>query len=343
MRRHEIDSCHIILPIHSCLFFHRAIPGEEIEDQLEILTENAEEEIEDVSWIEQMRSFRIHPLNLNSASEEELMQLRILTPIQVKNLLRYRALLGDLVHVNELQAVPGWEPSLIRKLIPCITVEAIQFTSAKMIERFRKGESLFLIRASQIMDRSETDKDPASSKYLGGPQKMLLRFQYKYGKLLQYGLLAEKDAGEPWMIRNGFDFMSLHFFARDLGLIRKLALGDFQVNLGQGLIQWQGISTRKSANVLMIKRQDEVIKPYRSAGEINFHRGLAITLGKRYWEWTVFASIRKLSANLISDSTYGEAISSFSNSGYHRSAAELEDQEQCNTILYRRKTFLFNC
>ena len=118
------------------------------------------------------------------------------------------------------------------------------------------------------------DHGSGSAKYLGSPQNLLLKFQYNYGRLLQFGWLAEKDAGEQWMFAKGLDFFSFHFFARDLGPIKKLALGDFQVNMGQGLIQWQGMSIKKSANVLFVKKQEEVIRPYRSAGEINFHRGL---------------------------------------------------------------------
>jgi len=306
------------------LVFPQEIPDEEIGDQLEIIAENAEAEIEDDSWMEQLRALRIRKLNINVASEDELEQLLILSPIQISNLLRYRSLLGNLVHLNELQAVPGWNATVIRKLIPYITVEEYEFSSTKFLKRFRNGEKLFLVRASQVFERS--DPGSGSLKYLGSPQKMLLKFQYNYGRLLQFGCLAEKDAGEQWMLAKGLDFNSFHLYTRDLGPIKRLALGDFLVNMGQGLIQWQGMSMKKSANVLLVKKQEEVIKPYRSAGEINFHRGLGFSLGKRNWEWTAFPSIRKLSANLFMDSLGGASITSFSNSGYHRTLGELGDR-----------------
>lgn len=43
----------------------------------------------------------------------------------------------------------------------------------------------------------------------------------------------------------GFDFYSVHLFARRLGIIQSLAIGDFTVNLGQGLIQWQSLAFKK--------------------------------------------------------------------------------------------------
>ena len=67
----------------------------------------------------------------------------------------------------------------------------------------------------------------------------------------------------------------MYLFARKLGAVKALALGDFAVNLGQGLIHWQSQAFRKSASVLNAKRQGDLIKPYQSVGEYNFLRGIA--------------------------------------------------------------------
>ncbi len=127
--------------------------------------------------------------------------------------------------------------------------------------------------------------------------------------------------------KRGFDFYSFHFFARKTGKIEALALGDFTVNLGQGLIQWQNLAFKKSVDVIGIKRQSAVLRPYNSAGEINFHRGAGITLKINKIETTVFASIRKLSANFVADTISKEDyVSSFLTSGYHRTASEIADR-----------------
>jgi hypothetical protein len=112
-----------------------------------------------------------------------------------------------------------------------------------------------------------------------------------------------------------------------------LAIGDFTVGFGQGLIQWQGMAFKKSASVLMIKRQGPALQPYNSAGEYNFHRGVGITIQKQRVQCTVFGSVRKLSANLVTDSagTGDQDISSILTMGYHRTVAELNDRHnvQC--------------
>src|SRR6185503_7473909 len=101
-------------------------------------------------------------------------------------------------------------------------------------------------------------------------------YRYSYKNLLQYGLVGDKDAGEQFLKgaqHSGFDFYSFHLFARNVGVIQSLAIGDFTVNMGQGLIHWQGLAFKKSAATMSIKRQSAVLRPYNSAGEFYFHRG----------------------------------------------------------------------
>src|SRR6202042_3274314 len=112
-------------------------------------------------------------------------------------------------------------------------------------ERWQGGDASFLIRAGQVLEKSkgyEKPSAPGAAYYEGSPQNLFIRYNYNYKQLLLYGFTGEKDAGEPFFRgaqRYGFDFYSFHFFLRQTGLIRALAIGDFTVNMGQGLIQWQ--------------------------------------------------------------------------------------------------------
>ena len=75
------------------------------------------------------------------------------------------------------------------------------------------------------------------------------------------------------------------------------------MNMGQGLILWQGLSFNKSSEVMGIKNQSTVLRPYSSAAEYYFNRGIGLTIRKGKIESTVFGSMRKLDGN---------------SSGYHR-------------------------
>ena len=155
---------------------------------------------------------------------------------------------------------------------------------------------------------------------------------------MQYGFTAEKDAGEQFFRgaqKNGFDFYSAHFFVRNLGIIKSLAIGDFSVNLGQGLTQWQSLAFNKGAEIINTKRQSDVLRPYNSAGEIDFNRGVGITLQKKNWETTGFVSYRKLDAGFNVDTlNFDDYVSSLQTSGYHRTANEIGEKEVQGQLSY---------
>lgn len=301
----------------------------QVQQQLENLVDASEQETEDDTYLQQMERFSKHPLNINEADEEELNLLGLMSIAQIANFIRYRQMLGKLVSVYELQAVPGWDPVLIRKLFPFITITGSASVTTMLVNRFRGGSHTLLLRASRVIEPQRGfDAGGTGTRYNGSPLRIFARYKYLYKNLLQFGWTGDKDAGEQFFRgkqRLGFDFNSVHLFARKIGVIDALALGDFTVNLGQGLIQWQSLAFGKSGETIAVKRQSPVLKPYNAAGEYNFYRGVGITIRKRSVEYTLFASIRKLSANKDEDSA-GAFVSSIITSGYHRTNAELADK-----------------
>ena len=176
------------------------------EQQLENITENNEDiETEDDAYLQEMVQFIKNPIELNYADAAALNQLRMLTPMQVHNFILYRNLVGKLVNLYELQAVPGWDIGTIQKLRPYINV-SIQVSAAGTVKRrLKNGEHSILLRASQVPERSKgylLDSSIATNFYPGSPQKYLFRYKYAYRNLLQYGIVAEKDAGEQFFKGN---------------------------------------------------------------------------------------------------------------------------------------------
>jgi hypothetical protein len=306
-----------------------------VEQQLENITENSEDqETEDDSYLQQLNLLQRNPVNLNNADEIFLKELRMLTPMQVQNFLAYRSLLGNLISIYELQAIPGWDLATIQKIRPFVTVSNAPGLLDDIFERLRNGDHSILARVTQTLEKSKgylLDSGSTTNYYPGSPQRIFLRYKYSYKNLLQYGFVGEKDAGEQFFKgtqKNGFDFYSAHFFVRNAGIVKSLALGDFTVNMGQGLTQWMSLAFKKGPDIMAVKRQSAVLRPYNSSGEIFFHRGAGITIGKDKWQATVFGSIRKVDANFNADTTNGqdEFISSLQTSGLHRTKNEVEDK-----------------
>lgn len=311
-------------------------PPQIIEQQLESLAASGDGDDvvnEDDSYMQGLVHFIKDPVNLNYADEGLLQELKLLSPIQIYNLILYRNLMGNFINIYELQAIPDWDINLIRRIRPYVIVNSKIDVFNSLGSRLKNGENTLLVRGSQVVEKSKgylNVSDSVNNFYAGSPQKLLVRYKYIFKNLLQYGITAEKDAGEQFFKgtqKNGFDFYSAHFFVRDLGIIKSLAIGDFTVSLGQGLTQWQSLAFKKGSDVINIKRQSDILKPYNSAAEIAFNRGVGITLKKNKWEATGYVSYRKLDANFIADTLSSEDfVSSLLTSGYHRTASEMADK-----------------
>jgi hypothetical protein len=302
----------LFLVIYMCVIESSA---QEPAEQLEHLAGD-EQPIEDDSYSMQWEHYRKHPLQLNSADADQLKDLNLLNDLQIENFVWYRKFFGKLTSIYELQAIPSWDVATIRRLVSFVSVDDNDPLAMQLAKRFRKGDHSLLFRVSQSFEEK-------NSSYEGSPQRLLLRYRYNYKNVLQYGCTGEKDAGER--ITRGFDFYSAHFFVSRIGCIQSLALGDFTVNMGQGLMQWQGLAFKKSAEVLAIKRQSPLLRPHTSAGEIYFHRGAGIVIKKGRMTAGGFISFRKIDANIISDSA-GRHVSSLLSSGYHRTQSEIADR-----------------
>jgi len=319
------------------------IIGQEIppntEQQLENLTDADQTETEDDSYVVQLQYFKKHPLNLNDASANDLKELFFLTDLQIENLLSYRRLLGKFISIYELQAIPAWDLSIIKKILQFVTINNSLSTVEDLRKRLAAGDHGLLLRFSEVLERSKGfEATTPGTKYLGSRQRLFFRYRYQDKNLLQYGVVGEKDAGEQFFSgkqKYGFDFYSFHLFATKLGRIKALALGDFTVNMGQGLIQWQSIAFSKSAEVVAIKRQLSILRPHSSSGEFYFNRGAGATIQLGKLEATGFLSFRKLSANLVADTLRNvDLISSFLNSGYYRTESEVKDKNNVQQISY---------
>ena len=94
-----------------------AEPPPMVEQQLENLTQASDDATtEDDSYLQELVQYIKDPVNLNYADEGQLQELKMLSPIQISNLILYRKLLGNFISIYELQAVPDWDINLIKSL-----------------------------------------------------------------------------------------------------------------------------------------------------------------------------------------------------------------------------------
>ena len=154
---------------------------------------------DDDSWMQVLSHYREHAIDLNKADAEELKQLMLLNDLQIENLISYRRLLGALTSIYELQAVPGLDIPVIKKLLPYIRIGSDNSSTDEIKARLAKGTHSFLLRVSQHLEPASgfLEKNGERS-YQGSAQHLLFRYKYAYKNLLQYGIVGDKDAGESF-------------------------------------------------------------------------------------------------------------------------------------------------
>lgn len=299
----------------------QTIPEQTAADEMQLEhyvahTDNVPED--DHHW-QQLQVYTRHKINLNTAGIAVLRSLQLLSPLQLEQFIRYRRQMGKLLSVYELQAIPGFDAQLISKLLPYVRAGNELEPDYSWKDYIKKGENTLLWRYGRQIEKSRGYLHTATTTphYMGSPDKLLLRYRYNLTHYISWGIVMEKDAGEAFLKgaqQHGFDFYSMHLFISKYRCVKALAIGDFTVNMGQGLLNWQSLAFGKGAAVMSVKREGDLLKPYASAGEYNFFRGLGITIAHRQLSATAFVSGRQLDGSITG------------NSGYHRTAAEAAKQ-----------------
>ena len=169
---------------------------------------------------------------------------------------------------------------------------------------------------------------------MGNAHRTYFKYRLK-NNYLQAGITAEKDAGENFLGEKqpyGFDFYSAHLQAKNIGKIKNVIIGDYQMNFGQGLTMQSGMSFGKSSEVINIQKSGNLIKAHTAAAENLFFRGGAIQIAPlKNLEIIAFLSSHKVDANIVDTLENDElAFSSIQGTGMHRTESELLDK---NVIL----------
>jgi hypothetical protein len=283
------------------------------------------------------------PVNLNAASREELRALLLLSETQITNLLQHRQTTGPLLSLYELQAVPGWDLRTIYRVLPFVTVQDSDPNRARgpLWQRIKnESNNALFMRYERVLQQrkgyaaADTFQGRPTLRYLGSPDKVLVRYRVSHAHDFSLGFAAEKDAGEQlaWQPKQGQygpDFLSAHFFLQERGKLKALAVGDYQLQFGQGLLLSSGLAVGKGAETITALRRSSVgVRPYSALLENTFFRGAAATYQvTSRWEATAFASRKNIDANLqqSTDSLaqFDEFGSSLLYTGFHRTASEL--------------------
>lgn len=333
--------------------------SEIIQQRIEFIAEQLEtEEIDLTNVVEQLNYYYDNPLNLNGATAEDLESMNLLTGVQINDLLLHRKLFGKLISIYELQSLEYWDLQTIDLVLPFVGVDdRLDNLHISWKEALKQGNYELFARYQTTPEAKKgysTVPDSilqnSNSYYYGNPDHYYSRFRYSYRTNLSLGITADKDPGEQFFEgkqSNGFDFYSVHAYFKGGKYIKAVALGDYQIQIGQGLNFWSGYAFGKTADVTNIKKTANPLRPYTSVDESRFMRGAAVDLAWRDFSLTSFASVKKVDASVLADSLYDdlEFVSSINVSGLHRTNSEIEKKDVLtekiigSNLRYRNRNF----
>lgn len=300
---------------------------------------SSSEDFEHVAWQdyeEDLEEMAQHPVNLNTATREELERMPFLTASQVEDILFYIYRYGQLKSMSELTLISSidWYQ---RQLMSCFFYVADDgskpaFPSLKNIAQYGKHEVMGMLKVpfyERKGDASGTDG------YLGYPYKHGLRYQFRYGNSVKLGFVASQDAGEPFFGgRNtmGYDFYSFYLQVKNLGRWKNITLGRYRLNAGLGLILNNDFGFGKLSALTSLGRSSScIIRGHSSRSSANYLQGAAATYTLlKGLELTGFLSYRQIDATLSAD---GGGIKTILKTGLHRTVNEIAKQKVASNTL----------
>lgn len=338
----------VLYPLSLFLFLVFALPGRaqqarrpvDLNSFLQDLFPVQTEGIDYQSVFDNLAQLYATPLDLNTATRDELAATYLLNDRQLNSLLTYREQYGDLLSVYELQAVPDFDVTTIRRLLPFVEVGANAFSSRLPTP----VDHYLLLRYEQTLEKQKgfTEAIPDKNgkyptRYAGSAGQWFARYRFSRPRAYSVGITLEKDPGETlnWRLQTGqygADYVSFHAQIQNRGRWRNLIVGDYQLQIGQGLVVSAGFVLGKSSETVQTVRRPTLgARPYTSLTEYGYLRGATATYAlHRTVDLTLFVARNRRDANTApttaSAVVEGTIATSLQTSGLHRTPSEIDDR-----------------
>jgi hypothetical protein len=301
------------------------------EELLEDILQEPIGEIDDSDLYESIEQLLQNPLNLNTATANELQVIPGMDINSAKLILDHRNNYGNFFSVNELNTVTNLDKSRIKNIKPFLFV--IKSQDQIISEKEKSGLENFIGRSnvlfrSRMINVLQPNRGFLENRFNGTKPKIYNRLLIRYNRQFQIGYLAEKDAGELRLN----EFSTYHFAASDLGIIHKVVVMDYLLEFGQGLTLWSPYAFSKGPDaVYPVKRTDHLIKPFTSSAENNFFRGVAAAIKFDKFYFSAFYSNNSFDANI--DTVTGNILSTPID-GLHRTDSEIRKRKSATEKMW---------
>lgn len=302
---------------------------DEIGAAVEYITIFSDEEIEVEVLTQELVYLSQNPISLNEATLSELLNVPFFNQIQVLHIIEYRKRNQGIRIAQELKLIAGFNEKLIEIALPFISFEG------SVLKKFHQTpQTKFLTRIHTVLPSEQF----ALKKNLAWWHQVQVNSIFPNTTL---SINAEKDQLEKYFY-NDKSIEQLSFsldYTPDNQTIKRVVIGDYRINLGQGLVIKNGFNTSKSNFISgVFKFQNKVLSAKTTGSEFGYLRGAALHFSllknKQSSDWSIlsFVAKQKLDANLELDEEGNEFVSTIYETGTHVTQSELENRNQLQKI-----------
>ena len=323
MKNKLITIWFLLLPITGLT--QKVTPPIDIEEHLDRILLSKGEEADNQSYYELLVQFYNNPIAINSCTSSDLMVLELLSSTQVQDLIAYRTEHGAFNNKYDLLSVASLSVEDIKRILPFLSLNKPISLSTVLKKTLSANNNYALVSGSRTLELSDGF---LSNKFYGDPYQYNLRLKFVNPGHTSLGITLQKDAGEL-LIRNdslykGPDFYSFHYYIQNQGRIKQLALGDFKLQFGQGLLLGAGFLVGKNASSITSIQTTLKVQPYTSLTEFRFFRGIGTTINLApRLELSLFYSNKRKDASI---NNLELNITSLRTNGLHRTRSEIAAQ-----------------
>lgn len=290
------------------------------EDFVEDYTSDMEAAEQDdwLLYLEELKQLHEQPLNINTATVDDLLQLPFLDEEIIEQIHAYIYLHGQMQTLGELRLIRGMSEQTYKWMHLFVVAEHV----AKD-EKVRPFSHLHSDLSSRLdIPLYYRKGNLVEDGYRGDGLYHRIRYELSNKRHFRAALRTEKDAGERY-----YDSYGGFAMLQDVGIIRKAIVGDYRIGFGEGLVMGGGIWTSK---ITPSQKAQGGIRPMTGMSETGFLRGAAVTIkAARQVDVSLFGSHLQQDATLNND---GE-IKTLVTSGYHRTHSELNHKNNASTSL----------
>lgn len=305
------------------------------------------EEADNQSYYELLMQFYNNPIPINTCQPQELWALQLLTVDQVKDIMEYRNQYEGFQNKYELMAVNSLSIEKIKEVLPFLSFNNPVPLGSILKQGLIGKDNFVLASGYKVIEQSNGFLE---NKYFGDPYQYSFRLRITNPGHTSLGLTLQKDPGELLFrtdsLYTGPDFYSFHLYLQNQGRIKQLALGDYKLQFGQGLVLGAGFLAGKNASSITSLQATLKVQPYTSLTEYNFFRGIGTTIEIfKNLELSLFYSNLQKDASVYANDSTDSEVTSLRTDGFHRTMSELvaqnsiREQVAGTALTYTKKGF----